>query len=593
MLGDNVGSIEYSARINTSRLRGDAAETDAIVKNTGDNVEKTGERSFSGFSKFAKVGLAAAAAAVATLGTVIAVNMGDAVRRVDTLNNSARTFENMGFKVKDVKKAMEALDKSIRGLPTSLDEGVRGMTMLAATYQDVGLGQKVFTSLNNAILGFGGNTEEVSNAVAQLSQLPMDGPLDAQTWNSLRNSGLTPVLVAMSKDMGISINEMKDRFGEGQLTVKDFTDKLVEMNEKGGGGMKSLSQIAKDSTSGIGTGWQNMNTAIQRGIAAIVEYIGSENIANFLSGVGKAFEDIAKAVPPAIEIVKGFLTDIIKFMKPVTDFIANNKEAWDVLKMALLAIAIVIGLIIVAVGIGLVGAFALIMGIINVAIWIVTKFIEWLQFMGDGIAAVIWWFVQFDAKVREVIATFVTNVGRGLLDVIDWFKKLPGAIMNTIGDAGKWLYNIGKDMMQGLINGIQDMVKNVQKVAGNIGKSVQDKFKSVMGINSPSTVFAMYGKNIAQGLSIGINNNAGLANNSISSMINGISPPSMASSMSLNSLGTLDSATRSGSSSVTINLSGIMTRSKSDERDIAKTLIQRVNEELSAKNQPLIGGGAI
>ena len=48
----------------------------------------------------------------------------------------------------------------------------------------------------------------------------MDGPLDAQ--NSLPTPGLTPVLVAMSKDMGISVNEMKKQFGRGDLTVKDF-----------------------------------------------------------------------------------------------------------------------------------------------------------------------------------------------------------------------------------------------------------------------------------------------------------------------------------------------------------------------------------
>lgn len=48
-----------------------------------------------------------------------------------------------------------------------------------------------------------------------------------------------------------------------------------------------------------------------------------------------------------------------------------------------------------------------------------------------------------------------------------------------------------------------------------------------------------------------------------------------------------------GGVSVTVNMSGIMTRSKADERDIAKSLITRINEELNAKHQPLLGGGSI
>src|SRR5690606_26176362 len=102
-------------------------------------------------------------------------------------------------------------------------------------------GQKVFSALNNAILGFGGTAAMVDNAITQLSQLPMDGPLDAQTWNSLRNSGLTPVLVAMGKEMGMSVSELKkDLSKDGTKTVEDFLNALVKLDKQGGGGLKSL-----------------------------------------------------------------------------------------------------------------------------------------------------------------------------------------------------------------------------------------------------------------------------------------------------------------------------------------------------------------
>lgn len=263
-------------------------------------------------SKGMTVGMAAvwgAASAVALkaidgISSRLQASIDGAIKRVDTLNNSARTFANMGFDARTSTKAMDALEKSIKGLPTPLDGAVRGMTSLAATYSDVALGQKVFTSLNNAILGFGGTAEMVDNAIMQLSQLPMDGPLDAQTWNSLRNSGLTPVLVAMAKESGTSVSKMKEAFGEGQLTVKDFTDRLIKMNEQGGGGLKSLQQIALDSTKGISTSIANSNTAVVRGLAGIVKAIGPEGIAGVITASGANMEKALKGVATGINFMK-------------------------------------------------------------------------------------------------------------------------------------------------------------------------------------------------------------------------------------------------------------------------------------------------
>ena len=260
-------------------------------------------------------------------------SVGSAISRVDTLNNSARTFENMGFGKGETSKAMNELKKSIQGLPTPLDSAVKGMTALSATYGDVNLGQKIFSGLNNAILGFGGSTAEVDNAIMQLSQLPMDGPLDAQTWNSLRNSGLTPVLNAMSKESGMSMSAMKDAFGKGQLTVKDFTNRLIEMNEKGGGGLKSLDKIAKDSTNGIGTGISNMKTAVVRGMANVIESINSALKSTNLKSIANIFSLIGSKIEGLLTIISKTIPKIAQFFNDLLDTIAAS-GAYQILASA-------------------------------------------------------------------------------------------------------------------------------------------------------------------------------------------------------------------------------------------------------------------
>lgn len=315
MNNDNVGAIYYDASIRTDDFIKGANKMDKATSDLTGNIEKNNEKSNTSFGKMGVI-VGAVSGVVSSVFTraidTISSSVEGAVKRVDTLNNATRTFQNLGFSATDTASAMKALNQSIYGLPTSLDDGVRGMTALAATYGDIGKGQKVFSALNDAILGFGGSADSVNNAILQLSQVPLDGPLDAQTWNSLRNSGLTPVLVAMSKDMKVSVSKLKEQFGDGTLKVKDFTDELIKLDNKGGGSMKSLQQIVRDSTSGIGTGIANAKTAVTRGIGNIIQAIGSANISSAISNIGTGFESVLKSI-------SGSIPAILKEISPFTD----------------------------------------------------------------------------------------------------------------------------------------------------------------------------------------------------------------------------------------------------------------------------------
>lgn len=303
----------------------------------GNEVRKSGGMT-AGMAAVWGAASAVAFKAIDTISSTLTDSISGAIKRVDTLNNSERTFANMGFNAAQTKASITALDLSIRGLPTPLDSAIRGMTSLAATYGDVAVGQKVFSALNNAILGFGGSTEMVDNAILQLSQLPMDGPLDAQTWNSLRNSGLTPVLVAMGKDMGLSVSDLKTKFGEGQLKVQDFTNALIKMDQQGGGGLKSLSQIAKDSTAGINTGVANAQTAVVRGMANIIKAIGPANISGVISATGTALEKGLSGIAAAIVALPRIFDQVKTSLQNMMGFIKDNAIAFAALGTAVVAL---------------------------------------------------------------------------------------------------------------------------------------------------------------------------------------------------------------------------------------------------------------
>lgn len=462
-MAEVVGSISVVASINTKDY--DAGKK--RIEKGNNELEGSAKKTSSGFSAAWSGAIGGLVATVAQKGFAMISNSIDgAIKRVDTLNNSTRTFENMGIATIDSKKAMDALQKSIKGLPTSLDGAVSGMTALTATYGSVDKGQKIFSALNNAILGFGGSASEVDNAITQLSQLPMDGPLDAQTWNSLRNSGITPVLVAMAKDSGMSVSQMKEAFGSGELTVQDFTDRLVKMNKDGGGGLKSLEKIAKDSTGGIGTGFSNMQTAISRGVATIIESIGSQNISNVVSGIGAAFESTLKNVSGFIGFVKSN-SDVFAPIAAGILTIVAAMTAWNVITKIIAISQAVLNAVMAA----------------N-PIWLIVMAIAAL------VAGLVYFFTQTETG-KKIWEGFTKFLGDAITNIGNWFKGLWDGIVATFQGVGKWFSDIFtgawngiKKAFSGVVSfyrGIWDSIVSIfGKVGTAVGDAIGSAFKNVI-----------------------------------------------------------------------------------------------------------------
>lgn len=274
---------------------------------------------------------------------IVKGSVAGAINRIDTLANSSRVFENMGFAAGQTRNAMNGLQSSIKGLPTSLDSAVQGVQILAASTGNIGRSQKLFSALNDSIIGFGGSTADVNNAVIQLSQAFANGKIDGMTWISMMNSNMGPVLNAIAKKMGMTTGELKDGLASGKISVEDFQKALIDLDKNGGGGLKSLHKIALDSTAGIGTSFENAKTAITRGVGDLITSLNdfsqtvtgssiAENIANIgaagekgLQALGNAIKSLGPILQPvASEIRSAFGNDIFKGMNVgILTFIAS------------------------------------------------------------------------------------------------------------------------------------------------------------------------------------------------------------------------------------------------------------------------------
>lgn len=103
---------------------------------------------------------------------------------------------------------------------------------------------------------------------------------------------------------------------------------------------------------------------------------------------------------------------------------------------------------------------------------------------------------------RYIIAGLKKGITDAISSVTETAKKILSAIKSAFDNFS--LFDIGKNLIQGLINGVNNMIETAKNAVANVGNAVIDKVKNVLGIHSPSTVFYEIGDYIDQGLANGI-----------------------------------------------------------------------------------------
>ena len=103
------------------------------------------------------------------------------------------------------------------------------------------------------------------------------------------------------------------------------------------------------------------------------------------------------------------------------------------------------------------------------------------------------WFVGVGEWWNQKWAGFKENWDKAWNSLVDTIKNLPAKFLDY-----------GKNIVQGLINGINNGIENAKKTVGGLAKAIIDKFTTETDINSPSKLFEQFGIYVDQGLANGI-----------------------------------------------------------------------------------------
>jgi tape measure domain-containing protein len=89
-------------------------------------------------------------------------------------------------------------------------------------------------------------------------------------------------------------------------------------------------------------------------------------------------------------------------------------------------------------------------------------------------------------------------------NIIEWIREIPTKIKNVFTGAARWLYSAGQDILRGLWDGLKSIWGNIESwFTGKIDGLVS-KAQSLLKIGSPSKVFHEMGEQVAQGFINGV-----------------------------------------------------------------------------------------
>lgn len=668
-----IGTIELIATIDTSQYKKGASEIEAANKKIESSANSTEKTSNTAFDKIAKVGLAGVGAAAVAAGALIVKNIGNAVSRVDTLNNFPKVMANLGFGADEAKTSLDKLDKGVRGLPTSLDAIVSAMQNISPATGSLDEATNLTLALNNALLAGGKSADIQATAMEQFSQAIAKGKPDMMEWRSLATA-MPGQLKQISNNLGYeNWQKMAKAVSDGTLSFDKVKESIVSLNKDGLGELPSFAQQAKAATGGLSTGLAQMNTAITRGIGNFIQTIGSENINRAIGNIGKTFESFfnllsrnvsttasvantIKSFAPVLITVtaatvayRGAIIASNAVMQIQATYAALTKTQYVLLNGQLIAVRTSTIAQTIAQGAlntvmklspwGLLAAGTVALGTaifamtqqtnnatgattrLNAArqaaktaadnLKIAEDALKGAQLGAEGAAIAV-------ERAQRAYNDAVAQYGPKSLEAREAAYNLKNA-NNDLANANQNVADKTKAAMDAEIlknttaaeakkqndiiaNSAQNVANSYGAWSANLAKVQQEESKKGFAPGlGPKTTEAMFGKGIP-GLAVGGPVSAGRSylvgenrDGSINKTTELFTPNT--SGRIVNAKDLQDAIGKGGSQgtsatyNTSVNLSGIMARSTTDLRDIAKQLVGLIDEERAAKQQPLIMGG--
>ena len=305
-----------------------------------------------------------------------------------------------------------------------------------------------------------------------------------------------------SKETGKLTEEKKElikriaSMTEEQMRAKGYTDEQIAA-------FKELGETADKLGIPLNEFIDNMDQITGRWLLInSFKNIGN-SIVNVFKSIGKAWGEIFK--PMSADKLFDIIAAFHKFTATIKTFTEENA---DNLTRTFKGLFAALDIVRRLVGGGLSIAFKAVSAILGA---FDMNILDLTANIGDAIVKLRSFLLDNDliTKGFELMAKGVKMAVEALKDLYNTVKDLPAVqnILEKIKDID--LSEVGKNILEGLKNGLKDGITSIPDILIEIGKSILEAIKGVLGIHSPSTEMYAIGQYAIEGLVNGLKDGAG------------------------------------------------------------------------------------
>lgn len=433
---------------------------------------------------------------------------------------------------KDTEKAAQIADMAMTDMADNANKMGTSMESIQNAYQ--GFAKQNYTMLDNLKLGYGGTKEEMQRLLADAEKLT------GVKYDISNLADVYSAIHAVQDELGItgttakeasttiqgSVGMMKGAWDNLLVGVADdnadfdtlmnnFVDSVVTVGENviprvetiiGGVGVLISSLIQNVIPMLIAEIPGILNTALPSIITA-----GNALLSSLTAVLPGVVDAVVAALPLIISGILGFLPELLNAGILIIMSLINGLNSMapsilgtitDVVLQLVNAITepdMLTSLVLSAV--------TMILTLANGLIDAVPQLLPAIPVIITNIVIAL---INLLPELIPVAIQLMTFWGKELITAIPILVNMLPIIFDAIINAfeGVDWSSIGKNIIDGLINGLKSMVSNLGNAVVNIAKGVADSFKSTLGIHSPSTLFMEYGIYTGEGYAIGIDKSA-------------------------------------------------------------------------------------
>ncbi len=222
------------------------------------------------------------------------------VERYDIMNTFVPYMELAGVNQSTAKASLDAVDKSIRGIPIGLDEAAFRLRKYQMYMNDIDRATNFTIGIQKAITAGGASEQMKTTAYTQIDRLLATGKLgQSRQWLSLFN-GLGVSLRFLREELALDptadLKQIAGDLANGTIATDDFLRAIERLADNEG-----LDQALEIYKGTIGAWKSNIDNAIKRGGQSIMDSVNDvleetydEGITGFMKRVRDGIDTVSK-----------------------------------------------------------------------------------------------------------------------------------------------------------------------------------------------------------------------------------------------------------------------------------------------------------